>query len=263
MYRVGRPALRSLLLVCAVAGFGVAGVLSPDASSRVAGWLVVLGSGGGLVVWLLRWFRWWRSERWCAEQERIQFQKRALRQGREAAQRARQQAVREARARAEERSGRARAASRRVLREQDQLDRARAQSREAALEAAVARLCALAEGDFAREVQEILARRGYTVELARAHGPVELVLHAPGECRLEVACILPGGQAATVDAGNALEAWRAECGARHAFLVSRGGFAPELVRVAARRAVTLVEPYLLASWQLSATSSEPGTERGP
>lgn len=256
LYRRERPALRSLLLWCVAAVPGVAGVLSGDASSRVAGWVLLLASGGGLLACLSRWLQWWRFARWGVEQERLRSRKRALRRERDAARRARQQAARAARVRVEGRALEARAAARSAVRAREQADRERGRARAAALEAEVARLCALPDAAFAREVQEIFVRRGYVVRPVGVCGSAEFLLYAPGQFRPDVVCVLPGGHAGTVDAGNALEAWRAECGAGCAFLVSRDGFAWELADLAGRRALTLVEPYLLASWQLSGFSSE-------
>ena len=61
-------------------------------------------------------------------------------------------------------------------------------------------------------------------------------------------CKIVVGHAGRASDVREIESWRRDTAAPEAFLVAMKGFAPDAVRAAQKRPITLIESHLLASW---------------
>jgi multidrug efflux pump subunit AcrA (membrane-fusion protein) len=247
--RSGRALLRTL--VCLLSGLSL--LLSARPLAAALGMLMVIGAFLSLLARANRLWKEGRSRRAEEIAETRRQAKRSRRRERDAQERARlrlrREQERQARIRQEKREAR--------QKEEAQAEAARQAAErlaaEAAGEAARQELLLLDEPTLTERIAQIFARRGFRVEAVR---PGEWRLESVREGTLHVARCLPRHPQATLSDLRDIEAWRRDEGAHYAYLIALEGFAPEAAQQARHYPVTLIESYLLASWQQAAESSE-------
>jgi hypothetical protein len=241
--------LRVILLYAMLSVLGLAAILTGRPNWRELGW-VTLGLGAGGMV--RRISREWRRRREAEAAEQAAGERRALqaaRRERDRQETARRQAERASRAEAAKRQAEARAAQRNTERLREQEEAARRAKQEQALAAEAQRLRSLSAAQLLAEVSAAFSRRGFRPESPGPDAACDLRLRPMDGGGIEVARCVPAGQSAGVADVKALESWRQEIGARHAYLIALSGFSPAAVRQVRGLPLTLVEAHLLAHWQ--------------
>ncbi len=165
---------------------------------------------------------------------------------------------------------------RNVQNERGTRERAQRSARFTALSAEAARLQALPEPAWISALTDVFALRGLRLQTdaapAASSESAEFAMNASltasdalpgGMCdmlfvRVEdggmcVARVLPHDRAGVVADVESLEQRRQQAGSQQAYLIGRGGFSAQAVRLAPRLPLTLVEPNLLAQWNLTKT----------
>jgi len=241
--------LRVILLYAMFCVLGLAAILTGKPNWRELGWVTLGLSVGGMVR---RISREWRRRREAEAAEQAAGERRALqaaRRERDRQETVRRQTERAARAGAAKRQAAARAAQRHAERLRAQEEAAQRAKREQALATEAQRLRSLSAAQLRTEVAAAFTRRGFRPESPGPDAACDLLLTPADGDGIEIARCVPAGQTAGVADVKALEAWRQEAGARHAYLIALSGFSPAAVRQARGLPLTLVEAHLLAHWQ--------------
>lgn len=252
---IQKPEVRKALLYCVALTLGTAGLLSSDSNSRTIGVLFALTGAVGLAWWFRGWQQWRSAEQFREAEAKRKAALQSARREREVEERARRQAERATQANAAARLREVRDAERLADVERAEADAKARLVREEQIEAETKRLNAMTDAVFVREVMALFQLRGYEVRQASVAESGELLLRSLAEDRTGIARVVPSSRTATASDSNSLEAWRMESGAQEAFLISRSGFTPELVRLSGKRSVMLIEPHLLATWKQRTVAS--------
>lgn len=157
--------------------------------------------------------------------------------------------------------------------ERESEERAQRSARFAALSAEAARLQALPHAAWISALTDVFALRGLrlqtdaapaasdtsatdtssTAPASTTDGIHDLTFVRVEDGSLYVARVLPHDRAGVVADVESLEQRRQQIGAQQAYLIGRDGFSAQVVRLAPRLPLTLVEPSLLAQWNLTKT----------
>ena len=141
----------------------------------------------------------------------------------------------------------------------------------AAVSVEAARLQALPHAAWISALTDIFALRGlrlqtdkvraaFDVSAANAHPPapdsiiddvLDMTFVRVEDGSLCVARVLPHDRTGVVADVEILEQRRQQTGAQQAYLVGRDGFSAQAVRLAPRLPLTLIEPNLLAQWNIT------------
>lgn len=240
--------LRILAVSCVLLLLGLVTLFDRRAGNASIALLLLSGGASGTV-----WCLWQVRGRLLRKQKlAVRAAQRALlreqRQRRHAAKRALRRERRELLITAKERLVRKQADERLCRQQTKEQHRLQKASREAALEAETSRLSALTAAALPPEVARIFARRGFRVMETDTEAPFDLLLTDPREARAVARCVPPERTAGPTDI-RALEAWRRQAEAAHAYLISLSGFTLEAIAASQSLPITLVEAHLLAHWQ--------------
>ncbi len=121
--------------------------------------------------------------------------------------------------------------------------------RAAQIQVEAERLATLDDSTLCEELVRLFAGRGWIARRDPADTANDLRLTAPDNEADAVARLVGGARQAAVADVEAIEALRRDAGAKQSYLIARSGFTPAAIRLAQQFPITLLEPYLLASWK--------------
>lgn len=239
------PLLGFLLLLLV----GAAALWDGRAGGRFTGPLLMLLGLAGL-TWRLRKHRQeWLEQRAVREEKE---RRRALlnaRRERSAQERLRRQEQKAAQAHAAARAAEVAAVERQARQQAIQEAQAHRAEQDRLIYLEADRLRRLDDAALRTEVRALFTAAGFQTASPSAEADCDLLLHSTASQREAVARCVPVGHKAGVADVQALEDWRQEIGAEHAYLLSLAGFSPPAVRLAQHLPLTLVEAHLLAQWK--------------
>ena len=265
-----RPHARLTLIYLVVLLLGAAIRAGHAPGANQSGIVTMLVGAGGCAWELAQWARTIQRQRTAQERQRERKELKATRAERRSEQQERERQQRQMHLRAARQRAQTLQATRYAQAEQKAQTEAQRAARFQAVVAEASRLQALPDAPFLAELPFLFATRGLHLQYAAPSGieadadlsagtwDRHLLRVADEKESIEVARCLTQGRAVAVSDVEALEQWRQVEGATHAYLVSRSGFSAQAVRLAARFPLTLVEPQLLAQWQLQ---NQPSGER--
>ena len=242
--------IRRFTIAAALLLIGMAMAFGERTGERWIAPLFLLG-GGALLAWqgsLI--LRRWQAER---ARQRMEAEKAALRRAR------RERVLRERERRQTERAAKAETAKRLAETRARQHQATAQMTQEAALQRAgqerlvlaeTERLLGLTDAELWTEVFELFLRRSQRPEVPAPEADCDLLLMSQnGKSREVSRCVPVGRQAGAMDM-QALEAWRQDAEATHAYLFAPTGFTPGAIRLSQSLPITLVEAHLLAHWKV-------------
>lgn len=243
---VRRPYIRLLLIYLIVLLLGYAMTRDRTPGADTSGGFTMLVGAGGTIWELCRWLRWWWHRRWIREEARLRGELKTLRATRAAEQQERKRHQRQVQTDAALKQTLLQQETRREERAIAQKAERQRQARAKAVTAEAVRLQGLSDEQLYQELPDIFATQGLRLQSAALQDLCLMRLEDEG---LEVARCVPQEHTVTVADVEALEQWRNQVGASHAYLIARNSFSVPALRLANHYPLTLVEPFVLAQWK--------------
>ncbi len=257
---VRRPYIRLLLiyLIVLLLGYAMTRDRTPGAEAS-GGFTMLVGAGGSL--WeLSRWLRWWWHRRSIREEARLRGERKTLRASRATEQQERKRYQKQVQTDAVLKQSLLQEETRRQEQSRAQEAEAIRSARAKAVTAEAARLQRLPDEQICQELPTIFAARGLRLQSAALWDLCLMRLEDEG---LEVARCVPQEHTVTVADVEALEQWRKQVGASHAYLIARNSFSAPALRLASHYPITLVEPFVLAQWKTLGEKTDKDATEAP
>ena len=240
--------IRWLTVAGALILLGAAGLIGGLSGAEYLGPLLILCGSVVLVAQFEKVGRRWQLER---ARQRLAAQRSVARQARRDRvfkERERRRVERAAAAEAILRNAETRSLHRQANARQVHETATMIAQRERAVTAETARILSLSDSELIAEVADIFVHRGLQVDCQAAGAECDLLLTTSEGSHHDVARCVPGR--ATSSDVQALELWREQAVAEHAYLIATSGFTPGAVRLSQDLQLTLVEAHLLAHWKI-------------